>query len=126
MLLRDTRRVIGTRLRRTSAFQATWGNLVVKTRLRTNTCFLIVAGLLLLFAWGESTWGQKHFLGLPPMLSGNEAQDAFAGDGRMMGAGLAPVIFFIVPCLIEFFCGAVFFTIHWWVSHSTKDRRPMV
>jgi hypothetical protein len=69
-------------------------------RTRTKLCLATAAILLILFRIGISSRGQRYLIGTP-------SADHWQRDDRYMGAGLAPYVYCLAPCLILTIVGTV-------------------
>ena len=68
-------------------------------RFRTKLCFGLSAVLFGLFLLGMSTPGQRYLIGTP-------SPDHWKYDDQVMGAGLAPIVYCLMPS-VTLFVGSV-------------------
>jgi hypothetical protein len=68
-------------------------------RFRTKLCFGLSIVLFGLFLLGISPAGQRYLIGMP-------SQDHWVLDDQVMGAGLAPIVYCLVPS-VALFIGSV-------------------
>ena len=71
-------------------------------RTKTKLCLATAAILLILFRIGISNRGRRYLIGTP-------SADHWQRDDQYMGAGLAPYVYCLAPCLILTIVGAVLF-----------------